>query len=179
MRKVSIEIRRENISDFEQVYSLIKEAFKDDEHSDHLEQELVNRLRESKSFIPEFSLVAELDSRIVGYILLTKIKINNVNSSFDSLALAPVAVLPKFQNHGIGSILINEAHKVAVSLGYKSIVVLGHKDYYPRFGYKPCSNFNIKLPFDVPAEYCMALELVADGLLGVSGTVEYDAEFLK
>ncbi len=170
-------IRQEKASDYQRINNVIVEAFKDAEHTDHKEQELVGRLRESSSFIPELSLVTQLDGDIVGHILLTKIKINNKSESFVSLALAPVSVLPAYQNKGIGGALILKAHDIARSMGYNSVVLLGHKDYYPRFGYKRCDNFGISLPFDVPAEFCMAIELKDGGLSGVSGVVEYDLAF--
>ncbi len=170
-------IRQERADDYEIVNDVIVAAFKEAEHTDHQEQELVRRLRSSKSFIAELSLVAEVDGVIVGHILLTKIKINSEIDSFVSLALAPVSVLPSYQCKGIGGALINQAHDIASSMGYGSVVLLGHKDYYPRFGYKQCSEFGISLPFDVPVEYCMAIELTKGGLNGVNGVVEYDSAF--
>lgn len=73
--------------------------------------------------------------------------------------------------------LIQEAHKKAKELGHHSIVLLGHEQYYPNFGYKQADSFGIELPFDVPKEYCMAIELTENALDGVSGTVEYPKEF--
>lgn len=123
-------------------------------------------------------MVAETDGEIIGYILLTKVEIISENSSVPSLALAPVSVLPDYQNQGIGSALIREAHKHAVELGYRSAVVLGHKDYYPRFGYLPAKDFGIEFPFDIP-EYCMAVELLPEGLKGVHGTIKYAQPFME
>jgi|SRR5690606_6480692 len=170
-------IRQEKPADFKTVFRIIENAFKLIQFSDHKEQFLVERLRKSRAFIPELSMVAELDNRIVGHILLTKLKIKNGQREFDSLALAPVSVLPKYQGKGIGGILIKEAHKKARELGYQSVVLLGHEKYYPKFGYKRADMFGIELPFDVPKENCMAIELTENGLVGVSGTVEYPKEF--
>lgn len=92
---MNIHIRKETSEDFMAVHGLIKEAFKEEQYSDHKEQFLVEKLRESSSFIPELSLVAEYENTIVGYILLTEVKIVVANEKeFVSLALAPVAVLP-------------------------------------------------------------------------------------
>ncbi len=172
-----MKIRRENEGDYAVVREVIEAAFKDAEHTDHTEHNLVDRLRDSKSFIPELSLVAEIDDRVVGHILFTKIDIIYDDARFPSLALAPVSVLPEYQYQGIGGALIREAHDIARSLGYKSAVVMGHKDYYPRFGYMPCADYGITLPFDVPAEYCMAVELTDGGLERVTGIVQYDSAF--
>ena len=144
----------------------------DNKISDHKEQFLVQRLRKSTAFVPELSIVAEIENKIVGHILLTKIKIKNGQDEFNSLALAPVSVLPEYQGKGIGGMLIQEAHKKARELGYQSIVLLGHEKYYPKFGYKQADFFGIELSFDVPKENCMAIELTENGLDGISGIVQ-------
>ena len=152
-------IRQEQIKDYEAVHKVVELAFRDMEDSDHNEPFLVDQLRQTDAFIPELSLVAEVDEEIIGHILMTKVEIVSENKSVTSLGLAPVSVLPEYQNRGIGSALIREAHKRATELGYGSVVLLGHKDYYPRFGYKQAIDSGIEFPFDVPHAYCMAIEL--------------------
>lgn len=170
-------LRQEKPEDYAEVYELIMNAFSNMAESDHTEQFLVERLRNSPDFVPELSIVAETEGKIVGYILLSKIKIENKDSEFQSLALAPVAVLKDFQKKGIGSALIHYAHEKAEELGFSSIILLGHEKYYPRFGYQKASLFHIKLPFDVPDENCMAIELKKDALKNLSGTVVYPKDF--
>ncbi|MDH5032163.1 GNAT family N-acetyltransferase [Chryseobacterium cucumeris] len=173
-----ITIRQEEKKDHQQVFQLTEEAFREMEHSDHQEQFLVEKLRESKAFIPELSLVAEDEKgTIAGHILFTKIKIVNEEKSFASLALAPVSVKREFQNQGIGAKLILEGHRIAEELGYESVILIGHEKYYPRFGYKKTSNFGISFPFDIPEENGMAVELVKDGLKDRKGVVKYPHEF--
>lgn len=172
-----IKIRQENKTDFDAVFHLIEQAFKTEALSDHKEQFLVERLRKSSSFIPKLSIVAEIENKIVGHILVTKLKIINDHSEFVSLTLAPVSVLPEYQGNGIGGMLIRKAHKTAKELGYKSIVLLGHEKYYPKFGYELAEKYGIELPFDVPKENCMVIELTKNGLKGVTGRVEYPKEF--
>lgn len=175
---MEIRVREERSTDFKAVFDLIEEAFRTEQFSDHREQFLVERLRGSTSFIPELSIVAEIDNKIVGHILLTKLKIKNGETQFDlSLGLAPVSVLPEYQGQGVGGVLIKQAHRVATELGYRSIVLLGHETYYPRFGYKQADQYGIELPFDVPKENCMVIELTEKGLDGVTGVVEYPEEF--
>ena len=172
---MNIVIRQGQGNDIDTIYSVVKSAFEKVEHSDGDEQNLVNRLRNSEAFIPELSLVAELDDEIVGHILFTKIKIGeNV-----SLTLAPVSVIPKYQGKGVGSKLILNGHEIAKSLGFGSVVVLGHPTYYPRFGYVPASKWGIKTPFEVPDDCFMALELIEDSLINVSGVVQYAKEFFE
>ncbi len=174
---MNITLRKEEVRDYKAVFTVIEKAFEAEKMSDHKEPFLVERLRKSSAFIPELSIVAEVDGKIVGHILLTKLKIKNKSNEFDSLALAPVSVLPEYHHKGIGGKLILESHITAKELGYKSIILLGHEKYYPRFGYKQANRYGIELPFDVPKEHCMAIELVENGLNGVSGMVEYPKEF--
>ena len=174
---MELTIRKENAEDYKTVFNLIEKAFENEQMSDHKEQFLVEKLRRSKAFVPELSMVAETENKIVGHILLTKLKIKNAENEFDSLALAPVSVLPEYQGKGIGGMLIKEAHKKAIELGHKSIILLGHENYYPGFGYERTDKYGIELPFDVPKENCMVIELVENGLNGVNGMVEYPKEF--
>lgn len=170
-------IRQENENDYKTTESVVEQAFKSPEYSNPNEHLLVAKLRKSNVFIPELSLVAEVDGKIVGHIMLTKLIIVDGQKEYESLALAPLSVLPSHQNKGIGSALIIESLKVAKELGFKSVIVLGHDKYYPRFGFRPASTWSIKPPFDVPDNVFMALELENGSLNGVKGTVVYSREF--
>lgn len=175
-----MKIRKEEIKDYNEVFKLIENAFKDEQYTDHKEQFLVERLRKSEYFIPELSLVAEIDNQIVGYILLTEIKIiDNKSKQVTSLALAPVAVLKEYQGKGVGGSLIRKAHQVAKELKFGSVILLGHEKYYPKFGYEMTKKYGIKLPFDVPDENCMLIELTENALKDVTGVVEYPKEFYE
>lgn len=171
---MQITIRQELEKDFDKVESLIKEAFLNAEHTDNNEHILVKNLRKSDAFIPQLSLVAIVNDNIVGHILFTKIKINNTTQ----LALAPLAVLPKYQKMGIGKKLIEIGHKIAREMGYDFSVVLGHNNYYPKFGYKEAKIFGIKAPFEISSENFMAIKL-NDNNVNVSGIVEYAKEFFE
>ena len=176
---MEINIRQESPEDYVEVEKLIEAAFKAEKFSDHREHFLVKKLRDSNSFVPELSIVAEIEGEVIGHVLLTKIKIKKENTTFESLALAPISVKPKYQKQGVGGKMIRIAHKKAISLGYKSIVVLGHEDYYPRFGYQITSKFGIKLHFEATEANCMIIELVENGLQDVSGIVEYPRVFFE
>ena len=148
------------------------------EESDHTEHFLVERLRKSEAYIPELSLVAETDDeQIVGHILLSRVTIEDADTVFPALAVAPLSVLPKFQRMGIGGMLIREAHRRAASLGHSSAMLLGHKDYYPRFGYRKASGFGIRFPFDAPDECCLAIEFHPGSLSHIHGLIRYPAAF--
>lgn len=176
---MDIKVRQEKEKDYKLSEDLVEKAFKNAEHTDHKEHFLVAKLRRSDSFLPELSLVAEVNGIIVGHIMLTKLLIENGDKIHDSLALAPISVLPEYQNNGIGGKLIRESLNIAKEIGFKSVIVLGHDKYYPRFGFRPTNIWGIKAPFDVPAEAFMALELEAGVLDGVAGTVVYGKEFLE
>ncbi|CAI8884969.1 putative acetyltransferase [Brevibacillus sp. IT-7CA2] len=178
---MTITIRIEQPDDYAITEQVVKRAFANAEFSDHKEHELVCRIRKSDAFIPELSHVAIHDENqeLVGHILFSKIHICNDNQSIESLALAPVSVLPDYQSKGIGKKLILEALQKAKELGYQSVVVLGHPEYYPKFGFQKASHWGIKAPFDVPDEVFMAMELQENALVHVFGVVEYSRAFLE
>ncbi|MEC3605682.1 N-acetyltransferase [Bacillus glycinifermentans] len=177
---MDILIRQELTEDYNTTEEIVKKAFLNEEYSDKKEHLLVNRIRKSDAFIPELSLVAvNQDKNIIGHVLLSKIKIADGDNAVDSLALAPVSVAPEYQKKGIGSRLIRAALKNAKELGYRSVIVLGHKDFYPKFGFKPASLWNIQAPFEVPDEVFMALELTDHSLEHVQGVVHYSEAFLE
>ncbi|MGE7630797.1 GNAT family N-acetyltransferase [Bacillus paramycoides] len=173
---MNITIRQEQKNDYRKTEEVVKQAFLNEEFSDKTEHELVSRIRECDAFIPEVSIVA-VDEEIVGHIMLSKITIEQDGATVDSLALAPVSVAPSHQKKGIGGKLIAAAIEKAKELGYESVVVLGHQDYYPKFGFKKASDWNIKAPFEVPDEVFMAMELRETALQGVAGVVQYSEAF--
>ncbi|QWG45858.1 N-acetyltransferase [Bacillus mycoides] len=171
-----IKIRQEQQNDYSKTEEVVKEAFLNEEFSDKKEHELVKRIRECDAFVPALSIVA-VDEEIVGHIMLSKITIEQGGTTVDSLALAPVSVAPGHQKKGIGGKLIVAALEKAKELGYGSVVVLGHPEYYPKFGFKKARELNIKAPFEVPDEVFMAMELRENALQGVEGVVQYSEAF--
>lgn len=172
-------IRKEIDKDFNDIYNLVKNAFENCDHSDGNEHNLVEKLRKSENYIPKLSLVAVESDKIVGYIMLTKLYIKDNNNIYESLALAPLAVSPEYQNKGIGSNLVREALKLSKKLEYKNIFVLGSENYYPRFGFKEAINFGIKAPFEVLSKNFMAIELIENSLKDISGELIYAKEFFE
>ncbi len=175
---MTISIRQERPEDYRLIEKLTAQAFLNAPHSDQTEHLLVKRLRQSDAFVPELSLVAVTgDDEIVGHIMLSKISIVGSDRSTVSLALAPVSVASEQQNLGIGSQLIHSALQKAETLGYQSVIVLGHPAYYPKFGFERASLWNIRPPFDVPDAAFMAIELVKGSLEDIEGTVQYSNAF--
>ncbi len=169
-----ITLRQERKDDFKEVFEVNHIAFGQDN-----EAKLVDALRNNPTvFVPELSIVAVDNNKIVGHILFTKINIKDDNGNLnESLGLAPMAVRPELQKSGIGGQLIRQGLIVAEELGFKSVIVLGHEHYYPKFGFQPADKWNIKAPFDVPSNVFMAIELISEGLKNISGTVVYPKEF--
>ncbi len=141
------------------------------------EARLVENLRKSCSFNAQLSLVAVEEGRVVGHILFSPITIESKKGSLPALALAPMAVHPEFQNQGIGSRLVREGLERCRSLGHKIVVVVGHPEFYPRFGFTPARAKGLEAPFPVPDEAFMVTELVPGALDGISGMIVYPAPF--
>lgn len=163
-------IRQERECDFGEIRSVVKTAFAGAEHTDGDEQNLVDRLRGTEEYIPELSLVAEVNGRIVGYAMFSQI---NIGIS-KAIALAPLAVLPGFQNHGIGRALIEAGHRKAKEGDYYCSVVLGSPEYYSKSGYLPASHFEIAAPFEIPQQFYMVFPFKPEL---PHGTVRYSRAF--
>lgn len=119
-----------------------------------------------------------MDEQIVGHILFTEVELEN--SDIKITGLAPMAVKPEFQKKsGIGSLLVRQGLEECIKNGYKAVVVLGHPNCYPKFGFIPSVKFGIKSEYDVPDEVFMVKEFVEDSLDGFSGIVKYHEEFNK
>ena len=88
-----------------------------------------------------------------------------------------MAVLPDCQRQGIGTQLVNRGLEACRRLGHSIVVVVGHPQYYPRFGFTPAAPYNIEAPFPVPDETFMVQALTPEALDGVSGIVRYPASF--
>lgn len=166
-----LRIRPESSSDIPGINSLLKAAFNEDSES-----LLVQQLRVTSEFIDEFSWVLESPNQLLGYLLLSPIDIQHDQSTIASLALAPMAVLPERQRQGLGGLLVNHAIEKAQSAEWGSIIVLGHPEYYPKFGFEVASKWGVTCPFEVPDEVFMAIEL-APGSLSAGGKVVYPAPF--
>jgi len=175
---VDVMIRQEQAKDCEEVYELVAAAFAQAEHSDHDEQELVVRLRRSAPFVPELSLLAMVEEKIVGHIMFTRVVIRQEGQvPHETLTLAPLAVLPEYQGKGVGGRLIEAGHRAAREMGFKSVLLVGHPTYYPRFGYLPAERFGITTKLELPPDVFMACELVKGGFDGVTGRMVLAPEF--
>ena len=169
---MDIIVRQETDRDRVKIHELNAKAFGQD-----AEARLVDNLRRSSSFIKELSILAEMNGEIVGHILLSKIHIEGSKGTFESLALAPMAVDQRVQRKGIGKRLIETGLHKARELGFTSVIVVGHKGYYPKFGFMKAAGWGIRCPFEVPDDVFMAIELVPGSLKNKGGVVVYPKEF--
>ncbi len=165
-------IRQECEKDYNEICSMVKAAFETAEHTDGNEYDLVNALRDSEDFVPELSLVAENEGKIVGHIMFTTAKVGEVVV----LVLAPLSIALEFQKQGIGTALMKSAHEIAKEMGFEYSFVLGSEKYYPRLGYVPAEVFGVDVPEGIPSENFMALKLTEDAP-ALSGTLKYAKEF--
>jgi putative acetyltransferase len=140
-----------------------------------VEADLVERLRERRG--ATLSLVAVEAGRVVGHIFFSPVTLESKGQTSVGVGLGPMAVLPEFQRQGIGTKLVETGLAQCRSAGFDFIVVLGHPEYYPRFGFIPASRFGLRSEYDVSDEVFMAMELRPNGLAGCAGVVRYQPEF--
>lgn len=169
--KKSFIIRQITTEDYSTAYDLIKKAFETAEHRDGDEQDFAVRLRNGVNYIPELDLVAECDGRLIGHIMLTKTYVTRPDGrKYDTLLVAPLSVLLEYRGAGVGSELMEEGLRVALTMGYQSAFLIGDPNYYQRFGYKLTHQYGINHE-SLPAEYVMTKELVTGALDGIKGLI--------
>src|SRR5690606_1642636 len=162
-------IRDETGRDQDTVRALNEAAF-----DSGAEARLVDMLREQAK--PLVSLVAEQDSFVVGHILFSPVTLSG-HDDLKIMGLAPMAVAPPHQRRGIGTSLVHAGLDRCRELGAGAVVVLGHPEFYPRFGFVPSTRFDIRSEYDVPEDVFMVTELKPGFFRGVSGTIRYHAAF--
>jgi putative acetyltransferase len=148
-----VEIRPERKKDLKAIAGVTRAAFDQEQ-----EVRMIEAIRASDGFVPEFSLVAEAEGEIVGHVLLSYVDLAGKRV----LELGPISVLPRLQRQKIGSLLVRESIRRAELRGEPLVLVLGHPEYYPRFGFVRASRLGIEPPDDdIPDEAWMAIPLTA------------------
>jgi putative acetyltransferase len=161
-----VHIRNEGIADIEAIRRVNEAAFGQPD-----EARLVDALREQAT--PFFSLVAEDGGAVVGHICFTPVEVGDTVI----LGLAPMAVSPERQNQGIGTRLVEAGLRECRRAGFGAVVVLGHPQYYPRFGFEPAAPKGLRSEYDVPDDVFMLLELVPGAAAELKGTARYHRAF--
>jgi putative acetyltransferase len=162
-------IRIEEERDWPAVHALNVAAFETS-----AEANLVDALRRQAR--PLVSVVAEQGSEIVGHILFSPVTLADF-SDLTLMGLAPMAVAKQHQRQGIGSALVRAGIDYCRELGFGAVVVLGHPEYYPRFGFQPASAFGLTCEYNVPDDVFMAMDLQSGYLSGKTGAIAYHTAF--
>jgi putative acetyltransferase len=162
-----IEIREESRADFAAIRELNDSAFGQGQ-----EGRIIEALRLSDAVL--LSLVATLDGNVVAHILYSPA---SIEGEVTGAALGPMAVKPQHQRCGFGGKLVAEGSRRLKDAGCPFIILIGHSDYYPRFGFRPASTHGIKCEWDVPDEAFMLLILDEAKMRGVSGLAKFRPEF--
>ena len=168
-------IRPERPDDYQAIAELVQQAF-----GRELEAKLVENLRASAAYLPELALVATDDRGLLGHIMITTIKISrDAGGTHATTILAPLAVAPDHQRTGIGTALTEAALLAARQAGYRSMILVGHPSYYPRFGFRRASTWGIRYAQPIPDDVFMAVELVPGALTNAAGLVTLPAAFAE
>ena len=159
MAMTDIIIRQETVADAAAINVVNISAFEGE-----AEAKLVTALRQSKNFIPELSLVADIDGRVVGHILLSRIHLQYPEKDVAVLALAPMAVVPSQSHRGIGSALVRAAITKASHMGERAIVIIGRPSFYAKFDFADIAKWEMRHSLPVPIETMQARELLKGGI---------------
>lgn len=170
--KDTITIREENDSDIPAIRRVNELAF-----GREVEGQLVDALRDAGA--ATLSLVATEGDEIVGHILFSPVTIECEEGKSEALGLAPLAVVPAHQKKGIGKKLAQEGLKKLKEMGWSAVVVIGHPEYYPHFGFMPASKYGLRCEFEEAGDAFMALELVSGSLAGKAGLMRLHPVFAR
>lgn len=165
-----VEVRPERPDDVPAIRRVNEEAFGRADEAD-----LVDLIRERGKTVR--SLVAVSADRVVGHILFTAVTIEASRRVAPALGLGPVSVLPSHQGRRIGSLLVRTGLAACRDAGHGCVVVVGHPEYYPRFGFVPARQYGVAWEHPVPDEAFMLVELRPDALGTSGGIARYQPEF--
>lgn len=171
MAAALIEIREEASEDREAIRLVNDQAFGRPE-----EGRIIDKIRKACKEV--ISLVAVSDNKITGHIFFSPVKIESNGRAITGMGLGPMAVLPEFQNQGIGNLLIREGIRRIKEADCPFIIVLGHEHYYPRFGFESASKYGLKPQWEgVPDKAFMVMISNKSAISGFTGVVTYRNEF--
>ncbi len=167
-----IEIREEQAGDREAIREVNTRAFGQTQEAD-----IVDKLRRNCNDL--ISLVAIVKNQVVGHILFSPVSIESQDATIEGMGLAPMAVLPEYQGRGIGAGLIRIGIEKLKDRRCPFVIVIGHAEYYPRFGFEPASRYGIISEWEVPDEAFLILPIDRSETEGVSGVAKYRPEFAE
>ncbi len=166
-----IRVREETPADYDQIRQVNDLAFECPD-----EGKIVDQIRASQEEI--ISLVALVDEKVVGHILFSPAVINRNQKPITGMGLAPMAVLPEYQNKGIGTTLVKEGLQKLRESNCPFVIVVGHAEYYPRFGFERASKHGLQCQYDgTPDEAFMVIIMDQAVMKHAKGVAEYMKEF--
>jgi putative acetyltransferase len=166
-------IREETAVDVPEVRDLVAAAFGDENVA-----RLVDLIRRSPYFLPEFSLVAEVDGVIAGHVLLSRAPLRRTGASDrEILLLSPLAVRPDRQGRGIGSALVRRSLTLANESGEPMVILEGNPKLYGRFGFERASGHGIERPSELIPDAAFQIRLLDAYEATLKGRVEYPSAF--
>jgi len=165
-------IRQERASEFPQIRQLIQKAFATARYAEGDEQDFVERLRQSESYLPEQALILEDEGRLIAHVMLTRMSIDTAAGPYPILLLACVAVAAEYRNRGIGTALIEAALRRARDDGHRVVILVGDPAYYARLSFLPSIQFGVTNANGIEPEYVQLRELVPRAARDVAGRVD-------
>lgn len=174
---MNIIIRNTNEKDYKITVNLTREAFWDVYKPGCDEHLVLHKMRKVPAFVNELDFVALTDEKVIGNIVYTIAKVVNDKEEFTVLCMGPLAVLPEYQNKGVGKMLLKHSIEKAKEMGFKAVIIYGNPDYYHRFGFVDSKEFNIQTSTGDNFDAFMTLELYNGALKGVYGKFYEDNVF--
>lgn len=175
---MKLKIKKTDKNTYYQTEFITREAFWNVYEPGCSEHLILHQLRKSKSYVNQLDLVALCENEIVGHIISTRAYVlDSQNGKHQILCVGPLAILPSFQNKGIGSLLINESIKTAAKLGFAGMILFGNPSFYHRFGFVNAQKYQITTKDFQNFEPFMALELFENSLCNVNGCFYEDESF--
>lgn len=165
----NIEIKESGINDFKNIMEVEEQAFGYDK-----EAKLTASLLKDKTANPILSLLAFNGNEAIGHILFTRVYIDEITDQPLLHILAPLAIKPNYQKQGIGGLLIREGLRRLKEMGSEMVFVLGHIEYYPKFGFIPnAQKIGFSAPFPIPKEFADAwmVQSLNEGKFNKTGTI--------
>ncbi len=174
---MNIIIRNTNEKDYKITVNLTREAFWDIYKPGCDEHLVLHKMRKVPAFVNELDFIALTDEKVIGNIVYTIAKVVNDKEEFTVLCMGPLAVLPEYQNKGVGGMLLKHSIEKAKEMGFKAVIIYGNPDYYHRFGFVDSKEFNIQTSTGDNFDAFMTLELYNGALKGVFGKFYEDNVF--
>lgn len=167
-----VTIRPERATDYERIAEVVEAAFEGP-----AEVRLVERIRASEFYVPELALVAEVDGVVVAHAMLSYVTLHGTDEEWQVLQLAPVAVVTERQRSGLGGAVVQACIDGAEARGEPLVMVQGHPEYYPRFGFERASRHGIEPPSPEQRDAAFMVRMLSAWNERYRGRIEYSPAF--